>query len=206
MFKTLRFPTAFVFRRSPGARALSAALVALCGALAAPAALAGSDYPPGLFENSPVVGPGGQAPANPAAPQATPNPDRPNPDRPGPRALTTLNPDRRIPGALRRPTRPTPRRPMPRRSDLQRRWRRRPNFATASGCGPSAASRTSGGRTRSATIVSDPGPAIRAVPCYATPYPQCRKKFSHSLRVSVAQHATMATSKSDLVRACALRR
>ena len=48
--------------------------------------------------------------------------------------------------------------------------------------------------------------AARAVPCYATPYPQCRKKFSHSLRVSVAQHATMATSKSDLVRACTLRR
>ena len=46
----------------------------------------------------------------------------------------------------------------------------------------------------------------RAVPCYATPYPQCRKKFSHSLRVSVAQHATMATSKSDLFRACTLRR
>ncbi len=48
--------------------------------------------------------------------------------------------------------------------------------------------------------------AARAVPCYATPYPQCRKKFSHSLRVSVARHATMATSKSDLVRACTLRR
>lgn len=81
MSKTVRFPTAFVLRRSPGARTLSAAVVALCGALAAPAALAGSDYPPGLFENSPVVGPGGQAPANRAAPQAD---AEPGPAGPGP--------------------------------------------------------------------------------------------------------------------------
>ena len=168
MFRTARIPTAASSGGNLRLHILSAALVALCGALAAPAALAGSDYPPGLFENSPVVGPGGQAPANPAAPQAAPNPDRPGPDRqgppiptptnlvrPGPRAPMTPNPDRPIPAALRRPTRPTPRRPTPPPRDHPGRSRPPTTFATASGCGPSAASRTSGGRTRSAIIVGE---------------------------------------------------
>ena len=81
MFRTARIPTAASSGGNLCLQILSAALVALCGALAAPAALAGSDYPPGLFENSPVVGPGGQAPANPAAPQAD---AEPGPAGPGP--------------------------------------------------------------------------------------------------------------------------
>ena len=71
--------------RNPAARILSVALVALSVALSASAALAGSDYPPGLFENSPVVGPGGQALANPAGlPAGCRNPDRPDPPIPTP--------------------------------------------------------------------------------------------------------------------------
>jgi hypothetical protein len=70
MSRTVRIPTAAPSDRSPGARILTAAIVALGVALSASAALGGSDYPPGLFENSPVVGPGGQAPANPPGPPA----------------------------------------------------------------------------------------------------------------------------------------
>ncbi len=68
MFRTARIPTAASSGGNLRLHILSAALVALSGALAAPAALAGSDYPPGLFENSPVVGPGGQGAVNPAGP------------------------------------------------------------------------------------------------------------------------------------------
>ena len=71
---------------------------------------------------------------------------------------------------------------------------------------PSCSGPPEGRSARRCTAASPCDTRSRAVPCYATPYPQCRKKFSHSLRVSVAQHATMATSKSDLVRACTLRR
>ncbi len=68
MFRTARYPIASLSGRHPAARILSLSVVALSVALSASTALAGSDYPPGLFENSPVVGPGGQALANPAGP------------------------------------------------------------------------------------------------------------------------------------------
>lgn len=51
--------------------AMSLPVAALAAALAAAPALANSDYPPGLFENSPVVGKGATAPAGP--------PDAPDP-------------------------------------------------------------------------------------------------------------------------------
>ncbi len=47
--------------------------IALAAVLGAAAALADSDYPPGLFENSPVVGPPGAAP--PPGPDAADPPD-----------------------------------------------------------------------------------------------------------------------------------
>jgi hypothetical protein len=73
MFERFRFPN--IGRLRPGA------LVALAVAFAPPAAYAGSDYPAGLFENSPVVGPGSSGatgPSNPdagAAPSADASPD-----------------------------------------------------------------------------------------------------------------------------------
>lgn len=58
MFKTVQFPIVGPLDRTRRPRLLTAAF-AVGLALAASGALAGSDYPPGLFENSPVVGPGG---------------------------------------------------------------------------------------------------------------------------------------------------
>ncbi len=77
----VRPPIANVFKRE-GARAAIRPLLALVAvALAAWPALAGSDYPPGLFENSPVVGqPGAAAPPGPDAGSADSLP----PESPGP--------------------------------------------------------------------------------------------------------------------------
>ena len=62
---------------------LNRSIVALGAALAAFPALAAQDYPPGLFENSPVVGPpGAAAPSGP--PDAT-APSQPPGGDPGPR-------------------------------------------------------------------------------------------------------------------------
>src|SRR5271165_3365689 len=64
MSRTVRFPIVPLSARAPGATILSAAVVALGAALAASPAAADQDYPPGLFENSPVV-PHGQQYADP---------------------------------------------------------------------------------------------------------------------------------------------
>ncbi len=61
MLRTVRFPIALLSCRAARATLLSAALVAL----AAPPAVADQAYPPGLFENSPVV-PSGQPSGEPA--------------------------------------------------------------------------------------------------------------------------------------------
>ncbi len=65
MPRDARPPIANVFKRE-GARAASRPILALAAALATWPTLADSDYPPGLFENSPVVGqPGAAAPPGP---------------------------------------------------------------------------------------------------------------------------------------------
>ncbi len=92
MVRSVRFPFAAPLDRTRGAGLLAAAVLALGLALSAEAALAGSDYPPGLFENSPVVPhgykPGDDAPATggDAAPQgpAGPSADVQPPDANGP--------------------------------------------------------------------------------------------------------------------------
>ncbi len=58
MSRNARFSIAILFGRILGARLLNAPIVALSVALSTSAACADSEYPPGLFENSPVVGPG----------------------------------------------------------------------------------------------------------------------------------------------------
>ena len=75
MSKDIRSPTANLSKRE-GARSLGRFIVAL-GALAAWPALAAQDYPPGLFENSPVVpsGPGAAAPSGPPDAADTEPPD-----------------------------------------------------------------------------------------------------------------------------------
>jgi hypothetical protein len=67
MLKTVPLPIAALFGRLCGPRSLGAPVVALGLALAAWPAVADSDYPPGLFENSPVVGPGASSGAGAAA-------------------------------------------------------------------------------------------------------------------------------------------
>lgn len=62
---------------SPPARPLSLSIAALAAVLAAGPALANSDYPPGLFENSPVVPKGQSAPD-----AAGPPPDAADPRQP----------------------------------------------------------------------------------------------------------------------------
>jgi hypothetical protein len=86
MSRTVRFPTAALSARASGATLLSAALVALSAALAASPAVADQAYPPGLFENSPVV-PHGQPNGEPAPTQPS-GPDGPDADGgpPGPDA------------------------------------------------------------------------------------------------------------------------
>jgi hypothetical protein len=86
MLKNIAFPIA---RRLDGARSawpLGLRLVALVVALAGGPVLADQDYPPGLFENSPVVPPGQQYAVphpGPAGPDATPGYGRPpGPDDP----------------------------------------------------------------------------------------------------------------------------
>jgi hypothetical protein len=76
MSKTLRRLIANLVEVRP-ARAVNPSVVALAGALAAWPALANSDYPTGLFENSPVVRPG-QDPTDPAGPP----PDAADPGQP----------------------------------------------------------------------------------------------------------------------------
>ncbi len=68
--------------RDVGAPVLTAAIVALSVALSASAALADSDYPSGLFENSPIVGPGGQVLTNPPGPPADAEPSPAGPADP----------------------------------------------------------------------------------------------------------------------------
>jgi hypothetical protein len=86
MFRTVRFPIAMPSAPNPCARVLSAAIVALGAALLASASVADQAYPPGLFENSPVV-PSGQ-PAGEPAPAEPSGPDGPAADAgpPGPDA------------------------------------------------------------------------------------------------------------------------
>ena len=70
------------FRRES---ARTAAVIALAAALVAWPALADSDYPPGLFENSPVVpGPGGAPPPGPDAAEPPDGPDPGPPEAGGP--------------------------------------------------------------------------------------------------------------------------
>ena len=154
MSRTARFPIALQSGLSPGARTLSAALVALCVALSASAALAGSDYPTGLFENSPVVGPGGQgavnpAGANPSAPAAGAEPGPAGPADPYAAEPGPAYPGRRR-AALRR------RRGTPRADLAHRRFLRRHRHADLrQSRGGAAGAR--GLRSSSATL----GPAIR---------------------------------------------
>ncbi len=85
MSRTVRFPIATSSAHDQGARFLSAVLVALGATLLASASFADQAYPPGLFENSPVV-PNGQ-PAGQPAPAAPSSPDGPAADSaPGPDA------------------------------------------------------------------------------------------------------------------------
>lgn len=78
MSNELRSPTANLSKRE-GARFLCRSIVALGAAFAAWPALAAQDYPPGLFENSPVVPagpPDATAPSGPpdaAAPSGPPD-------------------------------------------------------------------------------------------------------------------------------------
>ncbi|HZZ61842.1 MAG TPA: hypothetical protein VFE63_11800 [Roseiarcus sp.] len=85
MSNDLRSPTAKLSKRE-GARFSGRSIVALGAALAAWPALAAQDYPPGLFENSPVVPsgpPGATAPsvspdaAAPSGPADAADPDPP---------------------------------------------------------------------------------------------------------------------------------
>ena len=78
MLRIACIPTAPLPGRSRGLRILSASLVALGAALAAPPSVADQAYPPGLFENSPVVPPG--QPAGEPAPGAPPDADGPTAD------------------------------------------------------------------------------------------------------------------------------
>lgn len=73
MFRTVRIPIATPPGRKPGGWMLSAALFAVGAALAPAPAIADQNYPPGLFENSPVV-PNGQPTGQPA-PGAPSGPD-----------------------------------------------------------------------------------------------------------------------------------
>ena len=88
MFKFVPFPFALVFDGTRSAIPVSLPLVALCAVLGAGPALADQDYPPGLFENSPVVRPGQQYAVPPSGPQdATPpsaSPDLGASEAPGP--------------------------------------------------------------------------------------------------------------------------
>ena len=81
MFETDPAPVAAAFR-ARRARCLSLRLVVCCAALAAAPALAGQDYPAGLFENSPVVPHGGQPDA--AGPTAPADPSASGPANDGP--------------------------------------------------------------------------------------------------------------------------
>lgn len=83
MFRTVRVPTAAPSGSNACPRILSAAVVALSAALAGSPAFADSDYPPGLFEHSPVVGPGGQA-INPPGPNPAGPADGAEPGSAGP--------------------------------------------------------------------------------------------------------------------------
>ena len=78
MNNDVRSPFASVFWRE---RSPAAVVIALAVALAAWPALADSDYPPGLFENSPVL-PSGPGAAPPPGPDAAEPPDRPDPGSP----------------------------------------------------------------------------------------------------------------------------
>lgn len=78
MFRTVRIPIAPLSGRASGATLLSAAVVALGAALAASPAVADQAYPPGLFENSPVL-PHGQPNGEPAPMQPS-DPDGPDAD------------------------------------------------------------------------------------------------------------------------------
>ena len=83
MSRNVRSPIANPFKRE-GARPWNSSILALAVALAAWPALAANDYPPGLFENSPVV-PSGPPGAD--APQGPPDADSAEslpPDSPGP--------------------------------------------------------------------------------------------------------------------------
>jgi hypothetical protein len=81
MAKDVRFTNLFERLRFPP---LNRSIAALGAALAAFPALAAQDYPPGLFENSPVVGPpGAAAPSGPpdaTAPSQPPGADPEPPD------------------------------------------------------------------------------------------------------------------------------
>jgi hypothetical protein len=78
MFSIIRSPIAPLFVRASGATLLSAALLTFGAALDAAPAVADQSYPPGLFENSPVV-PNGQ-PSGEPAPGQPPGPDGPDAD------------------------------------------------------------------------------------------------------------------------------
>ncbi len=81
MSKRARFP--FDLPLNPAiARAGNLVFFALLSAVAAGPALAGSDYPPGLFENSPVVPPGGREATDPSQPPDAAEADPP--DEPAP--------------------------------------------------------------------------------------------------------------------------
>ena len=82
MLRTVRILIALPSGRAAGATLLTAALVALGVALAASPAVANQDYPPGLFEKSPVVPPGQPTgepapttPSGPNGPAADAGPD-----------------------------------------------------------------------------------------------------------------------------------
>jgi hypothetical protein len=83
MSKNFRFPILNMFERLRVAP-LNRSIAAFGAALAAFPALAAQDYPPGLFENSPVVGPpGATAPSGPpdaTAPSQPPGADPEPPD------------------------------------------------------------------------------------------------------------------------------
>jgi hypothetical protein len=91
MFTIVRFLLAVPPGRMHGAVSLTGPVIALGAALSASAALAGSDYPPGLFENSPVV-PHGHQPGD----DSPPAPDDAAPPGPGQEAFgppTDVAPD-----------------------------------------------------------------------------------------------------------------
>ena len=71
--RQIAFPSHCIAARRP----FSTAIVALGLALAAAPALADSDYPPGLFENSPVVGPNGAQVAPPQSGATAPSTSNP---------------------------------------------------------------------------------------------------------------------------------